>query len=268
VSKLTRSEAARLNGAKSRGPVTPEGKARSSRNSTKHGLCALTTRTLSGESPDKLEELREMYFERFRPATDYQLQLVEELVSIRWRLRRLPDIETALIDHEMDRQSLEVDKTYSEINDITRVALAFEKLAAGSSGAMQLILRYEAGLRGAYEKNVRALERDQASQAEYANEPEKLPASEGDGEMRNEPKDTAPDDRDEMRNEPDAAQPGACNRSHLSPHARRAVPASCPSQANVSDVLRGGSATRPRVHSGPLRLQTDQVAKIKMYHYI
>jgi hypothetical protein len=125
-----------------------------------------------------------MYFERFRPTTEYQARLVEELVSIRWRLRRLPDIETALIDREMDRQSDAIDRTYSAIDDITRLALAFEKLATGSSGAMHLILRYEAGLRRAYEKTVRVLERDR----NLPNEPNETPAPESNEEIRNEPK--------------------------------------------------------------------------------
>ena len=66
VSQL-KSDTARINGAKSRGPT--EGKEKSSRNAIKHGLTAD-----NGNIPDQFLA---------------EKNLVEEMVATRWRTRRL-----------------------------------------------------------------------------------------------------------------------------------------------------------------------------------
>ena len=53
MASQSKSDAARANGSKSRGPTTPEGKARSSKNALKHGLTAQLD-TLPGESQEEL----------------------------------------------------------------------------------------------------------------------------------------------------------------------------------------------------------------------
>ena len=59
-----RQEASRHNGALSRGPVTPEGKARSSRNAVTHGCCA-TLLTFTPEDAGKYEASRATYVAHF-----------------------------------------------------------------------------------------------------------------------------------------------------------------------------------------------------------
>ena len=55
----TRTEANRRNAAQSTGPRTPEGKARSSRNATRHGLCSFRAALLSTEDRQEFDLLLE-----------------------------------------------------------------------------------------------------------------------------------------------------------------------------------------------------------------
>ena len=59
-----KSDAARTNGAKSHGPTTPEGQAKSSQNSTTHGLTAKSI-VLPGESTEEYQALLDAYIDQF-----------------------------------------------------------------------------------------------------------------------------------------------------------------------------------------------------------
>ena len=91
-------EAARRNGARSRGPVTAEGKARSSRNALKHGLAALHHFVLEDEAPSELEELTARLMAECGPETEIEARLVKRMAIAFWKSERAERIEVALFD--------------------------------------------------------------------------------------------------------------------------------------------------------------------------
>ena len=91
-------EAARRNGARSRGPVTPEGKARSSRNALKHGLVALEHFVLEDEAPSELEELTARLLAECGPESEIEARLVKRMAIAFWKSERAERIEVALFD--------------------------------------------------------------------------------------------------------------------------------------------------------------------------
>jgi hypothetical protein len=101
--------ASRANGSLSRGPVTPEGKARSSRNSTKHGLLARAV-LLEGESRARFEEIVRDLTDTLKPATPVEHLLIGKMAAAHWRQIRAWAVEKqtgrSLSDHEgrLDRQ--------------------------------------------------------------------------------------------------------------------------------------------------------------------
>lgn len=85
----------RRNAEKSTGPRSSAGKARSRGNALTHGLTAQHL-LLPNEDPAVFEALRGAMFIALAPQDALEDQLVERLVSLVWRLRRVPAFEVAL----------------------------------------------------------------------------------------------------------------------------------------------------------------------------
>ena len=88
----------RRNGARSKGPVTQEGKAKVSRNALKHGLCAMEHLVLEDEMPDDLEELIAHLADEVGAATEIEHRLARRLAIAFWKGERAERIEVALFD--------------------------------------------------------------------------------------------------------------------------------------------------------------------------
>jgi len=88
-------EAARRNGARSKGPVTAEGKARASQNALRHGLCSPAI-LFPGEDPAHFEALRAALEAEYAPASPSARLLVERLAVTVWKLARCDRLEARL----------------------------------------------------------------------------------------------------------------------------------------------------------------------------
>src|ERR1039457_5730509 len=113
--------AARANGALSRGPKTPEGKARS-RNAVR-GRRLTDSVVLGMESREAFHELFNFHIECFSPLDDVEMGIIEEMASAYWRLRRNWAIENYLLESAAAAQ------TAGPV--LPRTAAAFSELSAG-----------------------------------------------------------------------------------------------------------------------------------------
>ena len=90
-------EASRINGAKSQGAVTPEGKQISSGNATRHGLLSGSI-VLKGESIERFEALYDSLLSEHQPATQSEIAVVNAMAAALWRRLRVWGFEKFSID--------------------------------------------------------------------------------------------------------------------------------------------------------------------------
>ena len=169
---VSKAEAARANGAKSRGPATPEGRAKSSRNSLRHGFSAKSV-LLPAESHEQFQLLLDAHIQQFHPASPVEMDLVEAMAVARWRLRRIWAIETSLLANELTRRAEDIDEEFTEITAEERLAWIFQRMADGGQ-SLALLARYEGNLNRAFD---RAFKQLNVLKSQRQNEPKPAPTS-------------------------------------------------------------------------------------------
>src|SRR5262245_7318967 len=102
-------QANKINARNSTGPRTPEGKAKSRLNSRKHGLTGRML-IIVGEVAEDFDRLRVELLEEHNPQSSLEIELVERIAGILWRLRRVPSFEAAILD----ARHVAVEHRYSE----------------------------------------------------------------------------------------------------------------------------------------------------------
>jgi hypothetical protein len=146
MSSQRKSETARINGAKSRGPITEAGRETSSQNALKHGLTSGSAIVLACECQEDFDKIMDHFLSVYKPANAAEQDLVEEMVAARWRIRRLWTIETSLIDTEILKQN----SISTTPNPGAKIGGAFRALS-DESRSMALASRYESRLHRIYD---------------------------------------------------------------------------------------------------------------------
>jgi hypothetical protein len=181
--------ASRANGRRSQGPVTPEGKSRSSQNAFRHGLLA-TCVVLKEEGAANFQAYLDQHIARFLPADDVEMNIVEEMVSAAWRARRATGMQTIFFNTEFAN----VEKTGCDGQDLLA---SVNKLA--EAPAVRLLHRYETHYHRVYHRCIDTLLKLQkagrvAAESALLNEPEPIVPNEPEPIVLNEPEPVVPNE--------------------------------------------------------------------------
>lgn len=198
--------AARANGSLSRGPITIQGKATSSKNAIRHGLSASIHTVLDVESTAEYRCVYDAWVDDLRPMTKAELRLVEKLSNIDWRLERLVMMETALLEIGLNNHQTEAHAHWKEIDEMGLLAEAWQG-ASDLSHGLDLLRRYLATLQNQFNamlKNFRNLEQARLDPSRIRDSAFLPPYQRPDvfGNPADEPSEQAP-----LQNEPGNAQP-------------------------------------------------------------
>ena len=148
-------EASRVNGAKSKGAITPAGKTAISKNRMTHGFRSNSI-VLSNEDPAAYDRRLDSYIKRYAPIDQTEEDLVGLLTSNVWQIMRINSIEVALFELEISGVDKDIEGQFEEMDQYGILALAFKKSAGDNY--LELLRRYKNTAERAYHRALQALE--------------------------------------------------------------------------------------------------------------
>ncbi len=169
--------ASRANGAKSRGPVTPEGKAISAQNAERHGIFASIC-TIAGEAHENFAAMLADLYQTWAPTDEHERCLVDTMGMAVWRRARIAALESAGINLQIAKARVNSSVPESEIDTRTQY-LALTSLTQ-ETRAFELLHRYEKDFTRMYERAARSLMAYRKFRQEFPAAPDSEPAQEPD----------------------------------------------------------------------------------------
>ena len=137
-----------LNAQKSTGPKTDQGKAVSKYNALRHGLLSQEV-VLPGEDESAFDELYEKFREELLPEGELEIQLVERIATLCWRLRRIGKVEAGIFEMQRSESYLQRVKSAAEKRLESMMPIEFQvsswEAASDEKSYQESLLRVEEG---------------------------------------------------------------------------------------------------------------------------
>jgi hypothetical protein len=178
--------ASRANGRKSRGPVTPQGKAISAMNAIKHSLYCKKV-VLDTEDQENYDHIRDDYYEFFQPRDRATADMVESICLVNWHVTRLREMDSTFLYIELLRPGL-MDE-YESASAGVKTAMAYRNLVENYT-VIPILTRQLSYYSREFHRLFRQLmeiRNQQPPQAPAQVEPEQQPQAESNEPVRNEP---------------------------------------------------------------------------------
>jgi hypothetical protein len=164
----------RANAARSTGPRTPEGKARSSRNASTHGLASVAFHVLRIEEPDLFDRLKAQAAEVYQPVNAEEMFAVERIALAKLGILRVARLEAGLftralhtaVSADMLRPEFTVaGEAHLEQSRNYIVADGFWRHTLDRGNVWTVFLRYQAQAERQYRRAVEAFDALKARRA-------------------------------------------------------------------------------------------------------
>jgi len=153
----------RRNAQKSTGPRTLSGKAISSMNAVKHGLCS-SKPLVTGENEAEYAGFVDRWLDELRPSGARQELMAEQIILAAWQMRRVPGLRAGVISPQMDRN--------------IKFDLHPTRMEAEAYSELGKLDRHQAALERSYQRDLKELEQLQAADADVEEDVQNEPTEE------------------------------------------------------------------------------------------